>query len=61
MRYIISKVKIIVIMVIVVAETNSNGSNIKWSVEVFLESSFSFVFRCFLGSNGIRGKGVWLL
>ena len=44
MRYIISKVKIIVIMVIVVAEINSNGSNIKWSVEVFLESSFSLVF-----------------
>ena len=61
MHYIISKVKIIVIMVIVAAETNSDGSNIKWSVEVFLDSSCSLAFGCFLGSNGIRGKGVCLL
>ena len=51
-RYIISKIKIIVIL-IMVGETNNDGNNIKWSVVVVLESGCSLVFGCFLGSISV--------
>ena len=49
--------KTIVIMVIMVVQTNSDGSNIEWSVELFLE----LVFGSFLGWGGghLRGGGCF--
>ena len=39
MSYIISKVKIMVVMIITAVKANNDGSNIKWSFELVLESS----------------------
>lgn len=36
-----------------VGETNNDGNNIKWSVVVVLESGYSLVFGCFLGSISV--------
>ena len=41
-------------MIIMAAETNNDSSNIKWSVEVVLQSGCSVVFGCFSGDIGVR-------
>ena len=42
-------------MLIMAAEANSDGSNIKWSFEVVLDSGCSLVFECFLGGIDVGG------
>ena len=40
-----------VAMVIMATQANNDGSNIKWSFEVVLESDCSLIFGCFLGTS----------
>ena len=44
-----------VAMLIMAAEANSDGSNIKWSFEVVLESGCSLLFGCLVWDIGVGG------
>ena len=49
-------------LVIMAAKANENGSNVRWSFKVILESCWSLVFRCFLvdiSMWGMGGGGGW--
>ena len=40
-------------MIIMAAEANNSGNNIKWSFVVVLEGGCCFIFSCFLGDIGV--------
>ena len=42
-------------MIIMVAEANNDGSNIKWSFVVVFEGGCCFIFGCFLGDISVGG------
>ena len=42
-------------MIIMAAEANKGGSNIKWSFIVVLEGGCCFIFGCLLGDIGVSG------
>ena len=50
--FIISLGKIMVAMIIMVAEANNDGNNIYWSFVVVLEGGCCFIFGCFLVDIG---------
>ena len=44
-----------VAMIIMAAEANNHGNNIKQSFLVVLEVGYCFIFVCFLGDIGVGG------
>ena len=47
-----------VTMIIMVAEANNDGNNIKLSFIEVLEGGCSFIFRCFFGDIGVCGLSL---
>ena len=44
-----------VAMIMMAAEANNDGNNIKWSFVVVREGGCCFIFGCFLGDIGVGG------